>query len=119
MKKAQVASKLVKVTYLGRAILIICVLIPVYPIVTVLQSVGGDEHLCPQRLGSLCYDTCDLLNLGQLHLKPLVHVIILWRRGTQTHGERSWRADVGNARKARERITSSLELQKNIFSGTD
>ena len=53
---------------------------PVYPIVAVLQRVGDNIHLRPQRLGSLCYDTCDLLNLGQLYLKPLVHVIILWRR---------------------------------------
>lgn len=72
---------LVNVAHLGWEGLIICVLVPVYPIVAVLQSVGDDIHLFPQRLGSLCYDTCDLLNLRQLHLKPLVHVIILWKRG--------------------------------------
>lgn len=88
MKKAPVASKLVKVAHLESDVLIICVMIPVYPIVTVLQSVGGDIHLCSQRLSSLCYDTCDLFNLGQLHLKPLVPVTILQRRGAQTHGER-------------------------------
>lgn len=87
MKRAPVASKLVNVAHLEWEALIICVLIPVYPIVAVLQSVGDDIHLCAQRLGSLCYDTCDLLNLGQLHLKPLVHVIILWRRG---HTERDY-----------------------------
>lgn len=111
MKNTPVVSKLVKESYLGRAVLIICVLIPVYPIVTVLQSVGGDEHLCPQRLGSLCYDPCDLLNLGQLHLKPLVHVIILWRRGTQTHRQRSWRAHVGSARRELLHV-----FNKRIFS---
>lgn len=55
-------------------------MVPVYPVVAVLQTVGHDVHLFPQRLGSLCYDACYLSNLGQLHLKPLVHVIILQKR---------------------------------------
>ena len=64
--------------------LIVCVRGPVYPVVAVLQRVGDHIHLCPQRFGSLRYDTCDLLHLRQLHLKPLVHVTILWNRERDT-----------------------------------
>lgn len=70
--------------YLALNAFIIGVLLPVYTIVAVLQGVGDDIHLCPQWLSSLCYDTRDLLNLGKLHLKPLVHVTVLWERHTQT-----------------------------------
>lgn len=69
--------------YLALNAFIVGVLLPVYTIVAVLQGVGDDIHLSPQCLSSLCYDTRDLLNLGKLHLKPLVHVSSLWERHTQ------------------------------------
>lgn len=66
-------------------LLVVRVVLPVHAVVAVLQRVRDDVHLCPQRLCSLCYDSCDLLDLGELHLKPLVHVIVLWKR--QAHAQ--------------------------------
>lgn len=71
---------MVHVTHLCGDAVVIGVRVPVYPIMTVLQRERGDKHLCPQKLGSLCYNPGDLLNLCQLYLKPLVHVITLQRQ---------------------------------------
>lgn len=79
--KTPLTSDLFNVTHPAKIVLIICVATPASPIIAVFQSVGHNVHFFPQRSGSLCYDTCDLLNLGQLHLKPLVHVVILLEKG--------------------------------------
>lgn len=65
------------VAHLGWDAFIIGVMVPVFAIVTVLQGERGDKHLFPHRLGSLCYNPSDLLDLPQLDLKPLAHVIVL------------------------------------------
>lgn len=77
--------------HLVSQLLVVRVVLPVHAVVAVLQGVRDDVHLCPQRLCSLCYDSCDLLGVGELHLKPLVHFIILWKRRAQ-----AWVYSVGN-----------------------
>lgn len=87
-KKIKFLWHLSAATHLWGDVLVICVVVPVDPVVTVHQGEGKDVHLCPQRLGSLCYDTCDLFHLGQLHLEPLVHVTMLKRGSGEKRAER-------------------------------
>ena len=65
------------ITYPRCVFLVVCVLRPAYAVLTVFQGKGDDIHLFAHRFCSLRDDACDLLDLGQFYLKPLVHVRIL------------------------------------------